>query len=55
MTQRPVAVYLKPDLKARVEAAAQDRGMSASTYIRGILLERMREESEGSTEDRRDA
>ena len=52
MTQRPVAVYLKPDLKARVEAAAQDRGMSASTYIRGILLERMREEGKESNDER---
>ena len=54
MNQRPVAVYLNPDLKARVEAAAQDRGMSASTYIRGILLERMREEGE-PPEERREA
>ena len=40
-----VAFYLKPELKARIEALAEQRGMSASTYVRGVVLEKLAAET----------
>ena len=44
MTKTPLSVYFKPDVKARVEAAAEECGVSASAFIRMTVLERLRRE-----------
>lgn len=41
---KAVAVYLKPEQKARLEELAEERGMSASTFVRGVVLAALRRE-----------
>ena len=51
MKKQQIAVYLDPDKKARLEQIAEERGMSASTFVRGMVLDEL-QKREKPPEDR---
>jgi predicted DNA-binding protein len=54
MKKRQVAVYLNPEQKARLEEVAEARGMSASTFVRSVVLDELQKRGEPpSPEERR--
>ena len=44
MSKPPLSVYFKPEVKAQIEATAEELGVSASAFVRMTVLERLRRE-----------
>lgn len=46
------AINFPPGVKVRIEAVAVERGLSPSNYMRGAVMERLKQDERGGVEPR---